>query len=386
MLTMVYHYVDAQHLGDYALLHQPEQAYDNSTCNSSSAVTSSCPKVYRPFFHYYTPDGDCLSMSPDVGGHSGDSTQVTSNTVSGFGTTTGNFNGQTGSNLLDYRGCVLGWKSGSVSTAAEGNKSAPTTHKHTQVTNKDLEIRQLWRLIAGSISQDTPNGGNAIAWWSFLVANAHNAFANSPTTMTTEAALKGYFDNTICLPATMSALLGEARAGQDSVPYQSVYALLLSFADGTAAHSAGNVQTTRLVPPLFAEAYAVAASRNPTATDSGTFYEALKHAPTINNVGDESDLSFIFKVVSCVMDNVRSCQINNDREQQVIDFVRDVSECNEAFHQDVFSDMTAIDESELGQRYVVGKELCKDLDGLYKENCVTKQTFFNDVTLTGSFW
>ena len=48
--------------------------------------------------------------------------------------------------------------------------------------------------------------------------------------------------------------------------------------------------------------------------------------------------------------------------------------------------MTSIDESELGQRYAVGKELCADLDSLYKENCCTKQNFFNDITLDGCCW
>ncbi len=391
MLTMVYHYVDAQHLGDYALLHQPETAYDNSTCNSNAAaVTSCCPKVYRPFFHYYTPDGDCLSMSPDAGGHSGDSTAVNSNTVSGFSTTIGNFNGQTGNHLIHYRlPCVLGWKEGSVSPAAEGNKvSPPTTHKHTQVTNKDLEIRQLWRLIVGSVSatDGTPNGGNAIAWWSFLVANAMYAVAKD-STITTEEHLKAHFENVICLPATMSTLLAKDDiADTNAVNYQTVYGILLSFADGSQSTSAGNAQTTKLVPPSFTEKFADAATRDSTASDSGAFHEALKHAPTVCNVEDESDLQFIFKVVSCVMDNIRSCQINNDREQQVIDYVRDVSECNEAYHQDVFSDMTSIDESELCQRYAVGKELCSDLDQLYKENCCTKQNFFNDVTLDGCCW
>ena len=46
-----------------------------------------------------------------------------------------------------------------------------------------------------------------------------------------------------------------------------------------------------------------------------------------------------------------------------------------------FSDMTAIDESELGQRYKVGKELCGDLDDLYKENCCNKQNFFVEMEI-----
>jgi len=378
MLTMVWHYVDAQHLGDYALLHQPESAFDVSTCNSSAAVTSCCPKVYRPFFHYYTPDGDCLAMAKEAGGHSGDSGAVTSETTNHNGIVTNNYNGQNGSNSITTRGCVLGYKTGSVSPDAEGAKEAPASHKHFQITNKDAEIRQLWRLLVGRQGGDVPHRE---AWWSFLVANAMVAGAAD------EAALKTHFENVICLPATMSELLGKADiADTNAVNYQTVYGILQSFADGSAATSAGNALTTKLAAPPAADTFDDAATRDSTATDSGAFDEALKHAPTVCNVEDEPDLQFIIKLVTCVMENIRKCQINNDREQAVIEYVREVSECNEAYHQDVFSEMTSIDESELCQRYAVGKELCADLDSLYKENCVSKQTFFNDVTLDGCCW
>jgi hypothetical protein len=87
-----------------------------------------------------------------------------------------------------------------------------------------------------------------------------------------------------------------------------------------------------------------------------------------------------------MMNNLRRLQVQNDGEQAIIANVREVAECNEAYHQDVFSELTAIDESELESRYAIGKELCKDLDGLYKENCVTRQSFFNDATLSGCMW
>ena len=100
MLTMVWHYVDAQHLGDYALLHQPESTSD-PTCGSSSTPVNCCPKVYRPFFHYYTPDGDCLGMATEAGGHSGNSQAVTSQTTAyGNESTVGNYNGRNGTTLL----------------------------------------------------------------------------------------------------------------------------------------------------------------------------------------------------------------------------------------------------------------------------------------------
>jgi hypothetical protein len=98
-------------------------------------------------------------------------------------------------------------------------------------------------------------------------------------------------------------------------------------------------------PPKASGAYAPGGET--VANGSGAYDEALKHAPTICHVEDESDLQFIFKLITCVMNSVRSCQVNNDREQQVIEYVNEVAECNEAFHQDVFSEMTSIDECEL---------------------------------------
>ena len=94
----------------------------------------------------------------------------------------------------------------------------------------------------------------------------------------------------------------------------------------------------------------------------------MNSIPNICNVEDEPDLQFIIKLVTCVMENIRKCQINNDREQAVIEYVREVSECNEAYHQDVFSEMTSIDESELCQRYASARAVRRPRQ-LYKENC-----------------
>lgn len=375
MLTMVWHYIDAQHLGDYAIGYQPEVAMD-STCNSSaSTVVNCCPKVYRPFFHYYTPDGDCLALPSQVGSHSGDSSAVTPG---------GNFND------VETRGCILGYKTIDAVNPSAENKSDTASHKHFQITNKDHEIRQLWRLIVGSSGGET---ANRAAWWSFLVANSIQAHALDSTlvarnTNPAEPSLQKYFEDTICLPSKMSEFLAKVDIS-DGGTHESIYFILLDLAKGAGATAVttGGVSDafiTKTNPPKVSTSYTPG-----TATlinGSGAFDESLKHAPTACNVEDESDLQFIFKLITCVMNSVRSCQINNDREQQVIDYVNEVSECNEAFHQDVFSDMTAIDESELSQKYAIGKELTVDLDSLNRENCCTKQNFFNDITLNGGCW
>ena len=387
MLTMVWHYVDAQHLGDYALLHQPESTSD-PTCGSSSTPVNCCPKVYRPFFHYYTPDGDCLGMATEAGGHSGNSQAVTSQTTAyGNESTVGNYNGQNGSNPITTRGCVLGYKTGTFNDAAEGAKAAPGTHKHFQITNKDAEIRQLWRLLVGEQGGVT---ADAKAWYNFLFANSHSYKSGSGSTAWAAAAdnaakavlLAAHFRTTICLPEEMvlaleDATVSDGNAGQ----FDSVLAVIANGVDNGDAV----LPTTDNFAADGSWSGSAAAGTYPNGAGD-TKQSAMNSIPNICNVEDEPDLQFIIKLVTCVMENIRKCQINNDREQAVIEYVREVSECNEAYHQDVFSEMTSIDESELCQRYAVGKELCADLDSLYKENCVSKQTFFNDVTLDGCCW
>ena len=368
MLTMVWHYIDAQHLGDYAIGHQPVVAMD-PTCNSSAAVSNCCPKVYRPYFHYYTPDGDCLSLASESGSHSGDSSAVTP---------TGNYND------VETRGCILGYKViDALNPSGENKSNDPASHKHFKITNKDLEIRQLWKLLVGASGGETVDRA---AWWSFHVANAKVAF--DAGLADDAAALKVYFEDNICLPDEMSAKLAEAPTADDGT-HDSIYFILQAIAAGTTNISAttggvGDTEISKTNPPKASAAYAPGSET--VANGSGAFDEAHKHAPTICNVEDEPDLQFIFKLITCVMNSVRKCQVNNDREQQVIEYVNEVAECNEAFHQDVFSDMTAIDECELEQRYAVGKELDADLRALKKENCYTKGNFFNDVTLSGSCW
>ena len=331
MLTMAWHYIDAQHLGDYALGHQPVVASD-PTCSSSASVTNSCPKVYRPYFHYYTPDGDCLSLATEPGSHSGDSSAVTP---------AGNYNDE------ETRGCILGYKAVSPFNPSAEDKSAPGTHKHFQITNKDHEIRQLWKLLVGSSGGVTVDSN---AWFSFIFANTDRTDETSVIASIAE----------LCLPDEMLAVFADATTYADTATFYSKLA-------GGVYDSAKMVVIPDPAVDLQWDA-------------------ALKHAPNICNVEDESDLQFIFKLITCVMNSIRKCQINNDREQQVIEYVNEVSECNEAFHQDVFSDLTSIDESELEQRYVVGKQMSTDLDALNKENCCTKQNFFNDITLSGGSW
>jgi hypothetical protein len=374
MLAMVMHYSNSQHLGDYALSYQPEGGR----------------QVYRPEFYYNTPVGDCLVL--DAGLHSGDSTAVQG----------GNYND------VETRECVVSYKPLSAMNVQETkNRGAPP--KTLKVTNTDHELRALFRLLVAT------DAGHRDAWWSFLVGNSvvwwnsMTATEQSAAVVTGVSGLVTHFADVVDLPAGMHDLLSALVTPEDTdtdasgvvtqpPSYESVYQILFELLANPSGSTLSNQLdgATRIRPPSKIDddltlpvlntgtgLYDAHVSGVPTADDSGLFDMALANAPTIGNVEDEADLAFIMKRMCCVMENLRADQIRNDRELSIIDFTNEVAECNEAFHQDAFADMTGINESELGQRYKVGKELCGDLDALYRDNCFSKQNFFNDVTIRG---
>ena len=318
MVTMLWHYADAQYLGDYAIAHTVDSASQNA-CTSVC-----CPKVYRSYFDYFTPRGDCLAMPSSAGGHSGDSTLVAPSGDSG---------------------------SASTNPAAE-NKDSPSGLGHSRVTNSDMKLRRLAKLLCGD--NDT---------WSeyiidvLLVALGSTGFA--------------------------------AAFVQDDVNV-----------DGNPPANTNRVthlSTTLQTQLLLTEEHALAildalisdTSLNPAVVIVDvTFVPVASHAHihSIDNIEDESDIGCIIHLLNQHMEDARNAQLQNDREQQRIQYVRETSECNQSFHQDAFDDLTHVDFSEVEAKYRTGKKLCSDLDVLYKDNCVTKQTFFNGVSKSGCCW
>lgn len=402
LLQMVRQYVEAQHMGNYSLLHQAQLDFGDVTCGSNSAVITCCPKVYRPVFFYYTPSGDCLLLPNSGGSSSGSANAVASSTGQvaaqggGFAAPTNtnnyvaNYNGPYGNRT---RSCVLGYKTGSFSpgantlqSAANGAsstppqewKSIPAEFNAMQVTNTDIELRQLCNLVTinRDYSQAISTGSNktmAAAWWNFLFANAFFYKNTNSSSSWTISDLETHFRSTVCLPEQMIDALKDTNVGDGAgSTLESILSKLVAKVNNADAviPTDGNFEVNRSWSGDESTGIY-------TDNDSDSRVSVLNAVPNIFNIEDEPDLTFVIKLICCVTENARSNQINNDREQQVIEYVRDVSECNEAFYSDVYSDMTAIDESELVQRYSVGKELCADLDGLYKETCCTKQNFFS---------
>ena len=109
------------------------------------------------------------------------------------------------------------------------------------------------------------------------------------------------------------------------------------------------------------------------------------HVGSIDNVEDESDLPCIFTHLVNKMNDIRGYQLQNDREQQRIQYVRETSECNEAFHQDAFDELTSVDMIEVDAKLRKTNEMCGDLEELYADQ-VSKQSLFGGAGLDGCCW
>ena len=325
MLEMTWHYVDAQYLGDYAILHTVPTASNNAMCGSSAVATSCCPLVYRPAFHYITPAGDCLSMPASAGSASGDSSAVDGGDIID--------SGRDGASIEATPSDETAKDKTAVSPAAEQGLASPSARNHSQVSNCNLALRNVYRLL---VDADEP------VWKAYLAAEVTNAKAESDFDSSASEAdqatfIRNYLKNTTCLP--------DAMVDAFTTPSEVV--------DGS-----------------FATEYSA----------------AIDHAPTVSNVEDESDLQFIFKMLTERMEKIRKCQITNDREQQRIQYVRETSECNQAFHQVEFDRLTGFNDAEVDARYAAGAQMAADLDALKSQHSVTKQTFFNDIPLKGCCW
>ena len=208
-----------------------------------------------------------------------------------------------------------------------------SARNHSQVSNCNLALRNVHRLL---VSKDEP------VWKAYLAAEVIKAKAESDFDSGASEAdqatfIRNYLKNTTCLPDAMV----EAFTTDSEV------------VDGSLATE---------------------------------YSAAIAHAPTVSNVEDESDLQFIFKMLTERMEKIRTCQITNDREQQRIQYVRETSECNQAFHQVEFDRLTGFNDAEVDARYAAGAQMAADLDALKGQHSVTKQTFFNDITLKGCCW
>jgi hypothetical protein len=416
MIEQAEQYAESQYLDDYALVHIPDM---------TGCLTTCCSKVYRSQFCYYTPDGDCQVIPVSAGKPTGDSSSMSSSSEVHH-TSQNDSNGDPKSALERHYRDELDQKKVNIidfvlsaSTVSDENdrKGVPVQFNAWCVSNPDLQWDALRKL---TVKPAGPSGmaQSVRAWISHLMLiakelealGAIDGGASDPATNETAFAdhLKciGFseeFVDAITLPIAIFEngcdykLKDEETADADSrVPVsvanriiQMVLTGQLALTDIIAKFAVPKHPFT-LVGEKFTNVVAGVELKTVdnviTYAEKGSTGVVFDKFPWICNIEDEPDLVYPARLINTMMNNLRRLQVQNDREQAIITNVREVAECNEAYHQDVFSELTAIDESELESRYAIGKELCRDLDGLYKENCVTRQSFFNDATLSGCMW
>jgi hypothetical protein len=311
MITIAYQYLEAQYLGDYTILHASHAA-------SSDCPTSSCPKVYRPVFHYATPTGDCLSMPTGMGGAY---TEIDANPSTD--------------------------PTNSAYTASSDYKTAPSASRHMQVTNCDLDFKKAYHMFV----LQSPT-----YWQEYIKGHFNDAIdpeKNGTYADAETADLQAASDAADPLdedPPTVNT----QRIASIKVYLESVVSVLL---------------VAVILAPFDADGVTVATAENIDSTSHD-------HVYSTQNIEDEGDLCFITDYFVTKMNTIRTCQENNDREQQVLEFVDETSKSNESFHQDSFNELTHVDQSQSKAQYAVGKQLCHELDELYEEVCVDKQSFF----------
>ena len=270
-----------------------------------------------------------MSMPASAGSASGDSTAVISGDVTDVSRDSASIEATPSDEATTTT------DKASVTPAAEKELASPSARNHSQVSNCNLALRNVYRLLVDGAEE---------VWSMYLKEESAKAKIAEKTTYdaagdnaTRAGIIKSYLKNTTCLPEAMVDAFTTSDANVVLETYDS--------ADATSAHR-----------------------------------------PIVANVEDESDLQFIFKMLTERMEKIRECQITNDREQQRIQYVRETSECNQAFHQVEFDRLTGFNDAEVDARYAAGAQMAADLDALKGQHSVTKQTFFNDITLKGCCW
>jgi len=333
LIKMTRNYSNQQYLGNYTILH-------------SHIITPSlgCRAIhqYRDAFHYNTPLNDELCIAPEV---------------------------------TKYR---------------DDSKCPPETHNHNQVSNNDLKIEGMYLLTCVDPNQSREAEEQ---WYNFLYCIVHAILASyscpNSNGITSEiisairSALQLY--NLPC--PLINALI--------DIPSNCCYgdpnlkSFVQRIADNQLSKSFTKAITTNVqcndVPTGDWYTPSDESPLNSQLNVVYGWYTAISDASSVidsiclaqvQGIEDEADILFVRDIIVHKMNEIRSCQVKNDLEISNIKYVRDVSEASQTYHEEVFSEMTEIDETELCKRYEIGKSLLHDLNELYKDNCVTKQSFF----------
>lgn len=324
MITMTYHYVEAQHLGNYRLLSDSPPVSSSSSCNTAATATSCCPLIYRSMFYYATPAGDCLSMPTTMGSHSGDSTAVQPSGDSTY----------------------------PVTSSTPGELKYPTnSYYQSGVSNPDMGLRKLWELYVLDYT----------VTWQGVVA-AHFA--------------EGLLTNEFAAAVTIDA--GATNVAQIAALKAFMANLLYSEELITAIFVAADANIDFVVSTIFDDV-------DVTLDDVTLLVDVYEHTHSIDNIEDESDLPCVMAPFVTLLENIRTAQHQNDREQQRINYVRETSECNQAYYQSMYSELTEVDMVKVNAQLQKGKRVCQELNMLYADE-IMEQPLFEEGGMDGCCW
>lgn len=317
LMTLLSHYADAQHLGNYAIGHSV--VVDTAACASAPKC---CPHVYRAQLYYGTPSGDCLVMPSELGTHSGST-----------------------SSSVDTDAFV----------SADAKSDVAASHGVLVVHNTDFQLRQMRQLF---VDKDLD------AWRTFLVdsftalmtvaaytaaeaqdtaaavANGVDPVANPELVENTHrvAYLQSAFQTDLCFPAHVVELLFHSVGPTDDlVDYKNTFVVMV---------------------------------------DSDMQY-LIDRAMTIDNIEDEADFQYIARHVHQLLTTARQSQERNDRERDRAAFFRETSESTQSVYQDQLDEALEVDLTEVAERLRVGRQVEADIEALYAEHCDEATRFFD---------
>lgn len=304
-------YVAAQSLGNYALLHDVDAEQQAKGCD--------CERVYRAKLHYTTPHSDCTTVSVAMGG---------------FSTST--------------------------DSAPFDAKSSPNTMWQWCVSNPDLKLKHFFELF---VQHDYTTWVNEL----IAVYSEGGSVSTNPdyqTAIDEDSTLDdGFVSIDARIAATREYMKNVAGLSSSVVdPFMGVVA--------TTAELDFDPSIVKGVPDLDTDIQDMITSQQQA------FYDLIiTNAPVIDNIEDESDMSYLSSAVHELLVTVRAYEEANDREQDGLKYVSDTAARNEAMYADQLREMVQVDVTTIKANLETLKTCASGLTVLVGDVAVSKQGF-----------
>jgi hypothetical protein len=324
LITNMVQFVEAQSLGDYALLHDVDSATTQQLASGGGGSGCACSLVYRPKLHYTTPHSDCLAVPV---------------TMQGFST-------------------------GTEDAAPFDSKTTPNTMWHSCVSNPDLQLLNFQKLYADH---------DYDAWVNELLRVYNKAGTVGINVLYADAVQTDSDNTTDPADPPIDARIEAIRTYMKSVaglPALFVDQYLDVGVKPNADREEFDPSTVFSIADLDAEIQ-VLIQTNKEAFDA----LIISNAPVIDNIEDESDMSYLSQAVHTLLVGLRAYQEANDREQDGLRYVSDTASRNAAHYADQLQEMVHVDESDTTAAFGTLRECAADLVTLVGSVKVSKQGF-----------